>query len=67
LHACALRSGHRIRQVYASPRNFAVVPSTQGGALVIGNTLMGGNDEQIARVYDGDDVARLVAASRTED
>lgn len=67
LHACALRSGHPVRQVYASPRNFAVVPSTQAGALVIGNTLMGGNDEQIARVYGDEDVAQLVAASRRED
>lgn len=67
LHVCALRSGHPIRQVYAHPRNFAVVPSTQGGALVIGNTLMGGNDEQIARVYTPEDIARLVAASAEED
>lgn len=67
LHACALRSGHRVRQVYSHPRNFAVVPSTQSGALVIGNTLMGGNDEQIQRVYSAEDVAKLVAASRSED
>ncbi|MCS5478416.1 glycosyltransferase [Corynebacterium sp. YIM 101645] len=67
LHACALRSGHRVRQVYSHPRNFAVVPSTQAGALVIGNTLMGGNDEQIERVYNREDVAVLVEASRRED
>jgi len=67
LHACALRSGHPIRQVYSNPRNFAVVPTTQGGALVIGNTLMGGNDEQIARVYTDDDIAALVEASARED
>ncbi len=67
LHLCALRSGHPVRQVYASPRHFAVVPTTQGGALVIGNTLMGGNDEQIARAYTDEDVARLIAASLRED
>lgn len=67
LHVCALRSGHPVRQVYASPRNFAVVPTTQSGALVIGNTLMGGNDEQINKVYTDDDIAKLVEASRRED
>lgn len=67
LHACALRSGYRVRQVYSHPRNFAVVPSTQTGALVIGNTLMGGNDEQINRVYTPEDVEKLLDASRSED
>lgn len=67
LHACALRSDHPIRQVYAQPRHFAVVPTTQVGALVVGNTLMGGNDEQIAKVYTDEDVAKLVAASKNED
>ncbi len=67
LHACALRSGHPIRQVYANPRHFAVVPTTQVGALVVGNTLMGGNDEQIAKVYTAADVARLVEVSQAED
>lgn len=67
LHVCALRSGHPIRQVYAQPRHFAVVPTTQVGALVVGNTLMGGNDEQIAKVYTAADVARLVEVSQAED
>lgn len=67
LHVCALRSGHPVRQVYAQPRHFAVIPTTQGGALVLGNTLMGGNDEQIARVYGPEDVALLRAASELED
>lgn len=67
LHVCALRSGHPVRQVYAQPRHFAVVPTTQVGALVVGNTLMGGNDEQIAKVYDEGDIAKLVEASRVED
>lgn len=67
LHACALRSGHPIRQVYAQPRHFAVVPATQVGALVVGNTLMGGNDEQINRVYTVGDVAVLMEAHENED
>ncbi|MFP7364813.1 glycosyltransferase [Corynebacterium callunae] len=67
LHVMALRSGHPIRQVYAQPRHFAVVPTTQVGALVVGNTLMGGNDEQIAKVYTAEDVAKLVAISERED
>lgn len=67
LHACALRSGHRIRQVYAQPRNFAVIPSTQIGALVMGNTFGGGNDEQISKVYTQTDVDMLLEASKAED
>ncbi|WP_047241265.1 hypothetical protein [Corynebacterium epidermidicanis] len=67
LHACALRSGHPIRQVYAQPRHFAVIPTTQIGALVVGNTLMGGNDEQIRKVYHPEDLEKLVEASRQED
>ncbi len=67
LHVCALRSGHPVRQVYAQPRHFAVVPTTQAGALVVGNTFLGGNDEQIAKVYTDEDVARLVEFSQAED
>ncbi|RNE49070.1 glycosyltransferase [Corynebacterium alimapuense] len=67
LHACALRSGFPVRQVYSNPRHFAVVPTTQRASLVIGNTLMGGNDEQISRVYRAEDVAMLVAAAQLED
>lgn len=67
LHACALRSDHPIRQVYAQPRHFAVVPATQVGALVVGNTLMGGNDEQINRVYTDADVEALLKAHDAED
>lgn len=67
LHACALRSEHPIRQVYAQPRHFAVIPSTQVGALVVGNTLMGGNDEQIRKVYTQEDMDKLLASSKAED
>ncbi|QGU02929.1 hypothetical protein CKALI_10390 [Corynebacterium kalinowskii] len=67
LHACALRSQHPIRQVYSQPRHFAVIPSTQVGALVVGNTLMGGNDEQIRKVYTEEDLQLLLESSRVED
>ncbi|KQB84366.1 hypothetical protein [Corynebacterium oculi] len=67
LHLCALRSNHPVRQVFAHPRNFAIVPSTQLGALVLSNGVGGGNDEQIARAYTPRDVARLVEISGRED
>lgn len=58
LNACALRSGHRVRQVFPRPREFALVPGSQSVALVRAN-LRGGNDEQIARTYTAADVDRL--------
>lgn len=67
LHLCALRSGFRVRQVFAKPRNFAIVPLTQRGALVRRNGPGGGNDAQIARAYTIDDVAVLAAAAAAED
>ncbi|AKK10292.1 hypothetical protein [Corynebacterium uterequi] len=65
LHACALRSGHRVRQVHSRPRNFAVNPPAQREALVRSNTMGGGNDAQIAQVYTREDIAAL-RASATE-
>lgn len=59
LHLLALRSGHKVRQVSDTPRNFAVVPASQTHALSVRNTLFGGNDAQIARVYTQEDVATL--------
>lgn len=67
LHACALRLGFPIRQVYAQPRHFAIVPFTFGGALVMRNALLGGNDEQIAQVYTQEDIDTLRRASELED
>ncbi|WIM68039.1 glycosyltransferase [Corynebacterium breve] len=66
LNACALRSGHLARQVYNHPRDFAVIPSTQLSALVVGNTLMGGNDEQIALTYRPRDISSLIDAHTLE-
>ncbi|WP_018119262.1 hypothetical protein [Corynebacterium mastitidis] len=67
LHVCALRSGHPVRQVFANPRNFAVVPSAQLSSLILSNGVGGGNDEQIAAAYGPADVAALLRASEKED
>ncbi len=67
LHLCALRSGHPIRQVFSRPRSFAVVPRTQSGGLALGNTFMGGNDEQIRKAYTESDIHLLLQASHDED
>lgn len=66
LHACALRSGHPVRQVYAKPCNFAVIPSAQIGGLVLGNALRGGNDAQIAQVYTEEDMRELRECAAAE-
>ncbi|WP_288832978.1 glycosyltransferase [uncultured Corynebacterium sp.] len=58
LNACAMRSGHLVRQVFPHPREFSMVPGSQSVALVRGN-LRGGNDDQIARTYTPADVAHL--------
>ncbi|MDH4657437.1 glycosyltransferase [Corynebacterium pyruviciproducens] len=66
LHLMELRSGHKVRQVFAQPRNFAVIPSTQVNSLVQRN-LAGANDRQIAASYTPADVAVLLQASASED
>ena len=64
LHACAVRSGTKVRQVFGQQRNFAVVPTTQfNAALVVRNVWMGGNDVQASRVYTDDDIAALKQAT----
>ena len=60
LHRCALRSNHTIQQVDPTPHHFNIIPTTQLGALVLHNTFGGGNDAQIAQVYEPQDIARLV-------
>lgn len=66
LHACELRSHHRVRQAYAQPRAFALVPAFRLTGLVRGN-LTGGNDQQINRVYTAQDIAMLMEASAEQD
>ncbi|WP_235840553.1 hypothetical protein [Corynebacterium liangguodongii] len=61
LNACALRSGHRVRQVFPHPREFSIVPGSQRRALVRENLRGGGNDLQIAATYGPADVAKLLA------
>lgn len=67
LHLLALRSNHQVRQVFSHPRSFAVNPPAQRDALVHGNTVGGGNDEQIKNAYTDEDVAHLCAISAEED
>ncbi|WKD56802.1 hypothetical protein CAPI_01120 [Corynebacterium capitovis DSM 44611] len=59
LNACALRSDHLVRQVFPHPREFSLVPGSQGGALVRANLRGGGNDEQIAQTYTRADELKL--------
>ncbi|MDY5784785.1 glycosyltransferase [Corynebacterium sp.] len=58
LNACALRSGHPVRQVFPHPREFSLVPGSQSVALVRAN-LRGGNDLQIANTYTAADERAL--------
>lgn len=67
LHHTALREGLKIRQIFAHQRDFAVLPNTQMGALLVTNTLMGGNDDQIANTYTAEDIALLTQIAATED
>jgi hypothetical protein len=62
LHASALRSGYRTRQVSGRPWLFDVLPINQGKrSLWYTNVARGGNDRQIARMYGPQDLARLRA------
>lgn len=61
LNLCALRSGHKVRQVFPHPRAFSIVPGSQRTALVRRNLHLGGNDEQIAASYTDVDVDKLAA------
>lgn len=61
LHVSALRSGHKIRQVFAKPQNFPINPPAQRNSLVMDN-LSGGNDAQIAATYTPQDLAALMSS-----
>ncbi|TVS23876.1 glycosyltransferase [Corynebacterium sanguinis] len=63
LNACALRSDHRVRQVFPHPREFSIVPGSQRTALVHKNLRGGGNDKQIEATYTRDDVEKLLHES----
>jgi hypothetical protein len=59
LHASALRSGFRVRQIYTEQLNFPVIPGTQSSGLSIVNCGLALNDEQIRATYAADDLALL--------
>lgn len=67
LHHCALRSGHRVRQVFPHPREFSIIPMSQRQALVRRNQWGSGNDMQIAATYTDEDIAVLIAEPTDED
>ncbi|MDK1360188.1 hypothetical protein QNO00_07890 [Arthrobacter sp. zg-Y1219] len=56
LHAVAVRSQIRVRQVGAISMHFDIVRGSWEGGLVTSN-LSGGNDEQIRNTYRADDVS----------
>ena len=62
LNRCALRAGHFVRQVFPHPREFSMVPASQGVALVRGN-LRGGNDAQLRATYTQEDLGMLIDAA----
>ena len=62
LNRCALRTGHYVRQVFPHPREFSMVPASQGVALVRGN-LRGGNDAQLRATYAQEDLGLLIDAA----
>lgn len=52
VNACAVRSGFRVRQVLNVPSRRPDIPGSRGTALFKKNIRLGGNDAQLARVYD---------------
>ncbi|APT83963.1 hypothetical protein [Corynebacterium aquilae] len=60
LHAHALRANHKIAQVHPQPRSFNIIPHIQFSGLVMGNTIGGGNDEQIKATYTAADIEKIL-------
>ncbi|MDK8798076.1 glycosyltransferase [Corynebacterium sp. MSK044] len=67
LNHCALRSGHRVRQVFPHPREFSIIPMSQRQALVRSNQWGGGNDVQLEATYTDEDIAVLLNEPTDED
>ncbi|GIG38656.1 hypothetical protein [Cellulomonas phragmiteti] len=61
LHAVAVESGVRVRQLTRQPRHFPVVPGSQASGLRNANVTGDGNDPQIAATYSADALQRLGA------
>ncbi|WPB58899.1 hypothetical protein [Xylophilus sp. GOD-11R] len=60
LHATAVRTGHRIRQVTRQFIHPIHLPGTQESALKVTNHLPDGNDKAIHATYTQEDVGRIV-------
>ncbi|KAD3515261.1 glycosyltransferase family 2 protein [Arthrobacter yangruifuii] len=60
LHAIAVRSGFRVRQVGSISREFDIVRGTWAGGLVGSNT-SGGNDVQIRSTYTDQDRSKILS------
>ena len=66
VHAVAVAERIQTRQIRDRQAEFPAVPGTQIGTLYRQNVVEGGNDEQITRTYDRDQVAALVAEPATQ-
>lgn len=60
LHANAVRSGCKTRQINTRPRSFPEIPNTQEHALFHSNMWGGKNDEQIRNTYTEHDLDRIL-------
>lgn len=60
LHGLCLQEGVLVRQISARSTRHWSLPGTQAIALSNSNVLQGANDEQAARIYVGDKLARLL-------
>ena len=59
LHAIALRSGFKTRQIRSLPMNYPIVPGSQVERLAPENVHQGRNDQQVQRTYTTQDLALL--------
>lgn len=61
LHAVAVETGVRVRQLARQPRHFPVLPGSQESGLRNANVTGDGNDPQIRATYSADALRRLGA------
>ena len=59
LHHLAVTSGHRVRQIQATPVHFVEVRGARASALHRFNVKQGGNDAQVASTYSLEAIERL--------
>lgn len=62
LHACAIGSGHRVRQVSHTGRDFMATAGSGKSGLYGENVREGGNDRQISNTYSADHLKVLYEA-----